>query len=528
MKDTDHRSVPEPRSGPEPRFTPKTRSGPEQRSAPEPRSGPDSGAPAVGRRRFLGYVLAAPTLVAAAEIGTAPDAAADGIPSAELTELIDLNDVMTLAALPTSHLITVEVNTDGSVSFALPRAEVGQGITTSTAMLIAEEMDVPLDRVRVTLADARPELLFNQLTGGSNTTIATYTPVRVAAAVARARLLRAAASELHADIGGLTWTAGVVTDRTGRGVGIGALARKAASADTRQVSVELKPSTRFTLVGTPRGRIDALAAVTGRKKFTLDLDVPDALPTMVCRPPTINGTVGSVANLDEVRAMPGVTDTVVISTGVAVRARTFGQCIDAVRALRVTWRPGTARGKSDETVLKALRAAELPLGLPPLTPTVEGSFTFHFRSNSALEPNCAIADVRPGRAEIWASLKSPIVAKQTIAAKLGLPLSAVTVHVAEGGGSFGRKLFFDAALEAAEISQKIRRPVRLMWHRADDSRQGRTHPMSTSRVRVSYLGDTVLSHTQRHTSVATDFSHGFGEIVTALAAQLPVGDIGFS
>jgi len=466
--------------------------------------------------------------VAAAEVGTAPDAAADGIPSAEITELIDLNDVMTLAALPTSNLITIEVDTDGTVSFALPRAEVGQGITTSTAMLIAEEMDVPLDRVRVTLADARPELVFNQLTGGSNTTIATYTPVRVAAAVARGRLLQAAADELHASADELTWKAGVVSDRAGRSVGIGALARKAASVSTRQVPVELKPSNRFTVIGTPRGRIDALAAVTGRKRFTLDLDVPNALPTMVCRPPTLNGKVGSVANLDEVRGMPGVTDAVVVSTGVAVRARTFGQCIDAVRALRVTWRPGTAQGKSDDTVLKELRAAELPLGLPPLTPTVEASFTFHFRSNSALEPNCAIADVRPGRAEIWASLKSPIVAQQTIAAKLGLPLSAVTVHVVEGGGSFGRKLFFDAALEAAEASRRIGKPVRLMWHRADDARQGRTHPMSTSRVRVSYAGDTVLGYTQRHTSVATDFSHGFGEIVTALAAKLPVGGIGFS
>lgn len=501
----------------------------DRRSGPEPGEPPQSGAGWVGRRRFLGYVLAAPTLMTAAEIGTAPEAVADGIPSAELTALVDLNDLMTAAALPTSGLITVTVETDGTVALALPRAEVGQGITTSTAMLIAEEMDVPLDRVRVTLADARPELVFNQLTGGSNTTIATYTPVRVAAAVARGRLMRAAATELRSSVGELTWRAGVVTDGAGRSIGIGALAGKAAGGGTRQVSVELKARDEFTVIGTPRGRIDALAAVTGRKKFTLDLAVPDALPTMVCRPPTINGKVGSVANLDEILGMPGVTDAVVISTGVAVRARTFGQCIDAVRALRVAWKPGTAQGKSDDTVLKELRAAELPLGPPPLlAQTLESEFVFHFRSNSALEPNCAIADVRPGRAEVWASLKSPIVAQQTIAAKLALPLSAVTVHVAEGGGSFGRKLFFDATLEAVEVSKKIGKPVRLMWHRADDSRQGRTHPMSTSRVRVAYVGNTVLGYTQRHTSVATDFGHGFGEIVTAMAAKLPVGDLTFS
>ncbi|MEU0482447.1 molybdopterin cofactor-binding domain-containing protein [Streptosporangium sp. NPDC006013] len=486
--------------------------------------GPDEG---IGRRRFLGYVVAAPTLVVATELGLTPTSDV-GLPSPELTELLDLNDMMTAAALPTSGLISVEVNRDGTVSFALPRAEVGQGITTSTAMLIAEEMAVPLERVCVTLADARPELVFNQLTGGSNTTIATYVPIRVAAAIARNRLLAAAATELGSAVTDLTLKAGVIIDRSGRSVDIGALAEKAASTRTQQVSVELTSRENFTVIGRPHNRIDALDAVTGRKKFAMDLDVPDAKPTMVCRPPTINGKVGSVANLAEVRAMPGVTDVVTISTGVAVRARTFGQCIDAVRALRVSWKPGTAEGKSDETVLRELEAAELPLGLKPLTPTVEGKFTFYFRSNSALEPNCAIADVRAGRAEIWSALKSPLVAKQTIAAKLGLPVGSVTVHVTEGGGSFGRKLFFDAALEAAEVSQKIGKPVKLMWHRADDSRQGRTHPMATSRVRAAYLGNTVLSYKQRHTSVSTDLGHGLGEIITAMAARLPVGDIGFS
>ncbi|MFF8573626.1 molybdopterin cofactor-binding domain-containing protein [Streptomyces sp. NPDC015408] len=487
----------------------------------------NSSAQPFARRRFLGYVLAAPTLTTAAQLVPASEARAD-IPSPEITELIDLNDVMTAAALPTSGLITVEVNTDGTVSFALPRTEVGQGITTSTAMLIAEELGIPLSRVHITLAEARPELIFNQLTGGSNTTFSTYTPIRVAAAVARNRLLQAAAAEWGTAVDELSWEAGLVTGPGGRSADMGDLSPKAARARTEEVSVSLKPRDMFTVIGKPHNRVDAHAAVTGRKTFTLDLKVPDALPTMVCRPPTINGKVGSVSNLSEVRFMPGVTDVVVISTGVAVRATTFGRCIDAVRALRVSWKAGSAEGKSDESVLAELRAAELPMGLPSVTPNVEERFTFHFRSNSALEPNCAIADVRPDRAEIWSSLKAPIVAKQAIATKLGLPLGAVTVHVTEGGGSFGRKLFFDAALEAVEVSRRIRKPVKLMWHRADDARQGRTHPMATSRVRISYLGDTVLGYRQRHTSVSTDLSHGLGEIFTAMAAKLPVGDIGFS
>ena len=488
-----------------------------------------------GRRRFLGYVLAGPTLVAAAQLGEglfAPTSAEAAVPSLpEPSEVYDLNDMLTDAALPTSQLITVTVNADGTASFALPRAEVGQGITTSTAMLIAEELDLPLSAVTVSLADARPELLFNQLTGASNTTISTYNPIRVAAAVARGQLLQAAAALFDEAVETLTTSAGVVSSPSGRSATYGSLAAAAASSTTQQVPVTLKPAADFTVVGTAQNRIDALDIVTGRKQFAMDLSVPNALPTMVCRPPTINGTVGAVQNLADVQAMPGVTDVAVITTGVAVRAQTFGQCIDAVRALQVSWGPGTEDDSSDASVLKELQAAEIPLLVPPvnlLAQTIDASFTFAFASNTALEPNCAIADVTADSAEIWGGLKSPITAQETIAAKLGLPVTAVTVHVVEGGGSFGRKLFFDAALEAAEASQAIGKPVKLMWHRTDEFRQGRTHPMSTARIRTTYALGEVLTFEQRHTSVATDFSHGLGEIITSMAAKLPVGNIGFS
>lgn len=487
--------------------------------------------PEVGRRTLLGYLLAAPTLMAAAELDLgAPKAAEAAVPSVpQPAELYDLNDLLTDAARPTANLIGVQVNKDGTVSFALPRAEVGQGITTSTAMLIAEEMDVPVEHVHITLADARPELVFNQLTGASNTTYATYTPIRVAAAIAKGRLLDAAAMELGDLVSHLTIRAGVISSVTGSSLSYGELAEKAASSRTEQVSVNLKAPSEFKVIGTPRNRTDARDIVTGRKKFAMDLDVPGAKPTMVCRPPTINGTVASVSNVEQVRGMPGITDVTPISTGVAVRGETFGQCIDAIRALRVDWNPGSVDGESDETVLEKLKVAEIPLAVPELgSQTVEGEFTFYFASNSALETNCAIADVREDRAEIWSGMKSPIVAQETIAAQLGLLPEAVTAHVTEGGGSFGRKLFHDAAGEAAEISQKMGKPVRLMWHRTDDSRHGRAHPMCTSRVRLAHIGEEVVSYEQRHTSVATDFSHGLGEIITAMAGKLPVGGLSLS
>ena len=489
----------------------------------------------IARRTFLGFVLAAPTLVVGAQLLADPraDEAQAAVPSPpELSDIYDLSDLLTDAALPTSNLITVTVNADGTASFALPRAEVGQGITTAVAMLIAEELDLPLANVSVSLADARPELLFNQLTGGSNTMHAIYQPVRTAAAGARQRLVNAAAARWGVDASTLTTSNGAVRSSSGRTAGYGSLTRAAAAAKLTTLQVALKPASAFALIGTPQNRIDALDAVTGRKTFTMDLTVPGALPTMVCRPPTINGTVKAVANLAAVKAMPGITDVAVISTGVAVRGQTFGQCIDAVRALTVTWGPGTVEGLSDADVLKAIRAAEIPLAVPPLpllAQTIDGDFTFYFASNSPLETNCAIADVRADRAEIWSSLKSPIVAQHTIAQFLGLPQSAVTCHVVQGGGSFGRHLFFDAALEAAEASKVFGKPVKLMWHRTDDFRHGRTRPMCTSRVRATVAAGNVLTYEQRHTGVATDFTHGLGEILSAMASKIPGGgNLGFA
>jgi isoquinoline 1-oxidoreductase beta subunit len=485
------------------------------------------------RRRFLGYLVAAPTLVVAAELtrqsvfGEAQAAAA--IPSPPQTpEVYDLLDALRDAARPTANLIRIEVNRDGTVSFALPRSDNGQGIITSTQMIIAEEMDLDVDQVRVTLADARPELMFNQITGGSSATFTTYTPIRVAAALAKGRLLAAAAQLLGQDVRTLTSRSGLITG-AGKSLPFAALTEKAASATTEAVEVVLKPKEDFRVIGKPQNKTDARAIVTGRKKFATDLQVPDALPTVICRAPDLNGTPQRIRNVDTVRNMPGVTDVKVVSTGVAVRAKTFGQAIDGVNALRVDWKAGTVAGEDDESILAKVKAAELPMAVPAgVGETIDRAFTFYFASGSALETNSAVADVRRDRAEIWGALKNPIAAQAEIAKLLGLPQNSVTVHVTEGGGSFGRKLFFDAALEAAEVSKAMGKPVKLMWTRADDSRQGRVHPMCTSRVRAQIRGSSVLSFEQRHTSVATQINPGLGEAITAAAVKAPLGNLTLS
>lgn len=493
------------------------------------------------RRSFLGYVIGGTTLIAAADM-TLGASRAGAIPSApSIPELYDLNDFLTDAARPTANLIKIVIEEDGTASFALPRSENGQGIVTSTAMIIAEELELPVEKVNVTLADARPELLFNQLTGGSNTTISTYTPIRVAAAIAKGALLEAASNLLGDEVDKLVAKGGVIQGLT-KSLTYGELAREAASSTTERREVELKES-GFRVIGTGQRRLDALDAVTGKKQYATDLDVPDALPTMVCRAPTLNGTVKNLVNGRAILQMPGVTDVAIVDTGVAVRARTFGQCIDAIREMQVEWNDGPVAGLSDQDILDNLKKAEVALpsnkqlgldklGLDKLglVKTIDADFTFYFRSNSAMDTNAAIADVREDSAEIWSGMKSPITAQQTIAQELGLSQDKVTVHVTQGGGSFGRRLFFDGALEAAKISKAMGKPVKLMWHRADDARVGRGHPMATSKIKALYAGKEVLALTQGHTSVETDYRHGLGELITANVANLPagLGNLGFA
>lgn len=509
-----------------------------------------------GRRRFLGYLLAGPTLVAAAPLGQsllAPGSAhadddkngkdskgSDGkgdvaiVSNPQVGDTYDLSDAITDAALPTSDLIKVVINKDGSASLDVPRAETGQGMTTAVAMLVAEELDLPLDKVHITLADARPELVFNQITGGSTAVSSQYRPVRVAAAIAKGALLKAASANLGYPVSKLTSEAGVITGPVGNSVPFSSLATDAANETVKKASATLKDDKDFNVIGKSHNRIDGHDIVTGRKKFAMDLDkkdgVKDALPTMMCRPPTINGTVKSVNNADEVRDMPGITDVVAIDHGVAVRGEAFGYCIDAIRELDVDWGSGPVDNESDDTVRKELKDKTLPMVVPvvPNSEAVTGEFTFAFASNSPLEPGTAVADVRDDKAEIWSGMKVPITAVEQIAEVLGLPVGSVTAHVTQSGGCFGRRLFHDAAREACVISQKLGKPVRLMWHRTDDFRQGRAHPMSFSRIQASYDGRSVQSYEQHHTSVRSSFSHGFGEIITTTASRAPVGGLAVS
>ncbi len=305
------------------------------------------------------------------------------------------------------------------------------------------------------LDDARPELLWNQLTGGSNSVHALYTPMRTVAAAARARLVTAAAQRFGVGASSLTTQDSTVRAPDGRTATFGSLSADAARVTTPAIPGTPKSPAQFRRIGKPTTRLDARDIVTGKAQYALDLRVPGA-PTVVARPPTIGGTVRSV-DTSVARSMPGVLGIARIPSGVAVAATTFQQAQAARDALRIMWNGGPNANLSDAGIRSKLQAAALPFAAPPLGRlTVDRTFDFPFAPHAPLEVHTCVADVRADRAEIWYGAKSPIVASQKVAEAVGLPANRVTLHVVRAGGSFGHRLFFEPAIEAAQISKALR------------------------------------------------------------------------
>ncbi|CAM5388334.1 Xanthine dehydrogenase family protein molybdopterin-binding subunit OS=Streptomyces chartreusis OX=1969 GN=CP983_03960 PE=4 SV=1 [Streptomyces chartreusis] len=451
------------------------------------------------RRQFVVYSLAATTLTVAAPLGCDGSTAEGAEKPADGARRS--SDVLVTGT--DEEMLVLEVTQANKVVVRLPRVEVGQGVTTAVAMMIAEELDARLADVEIPLAEARSK--GNQYTGGSSSVSSLYGPARQLAAMARAKLVTAASRRWHVPARTLRTRGTRVIAPDGRMATFGSLTRSAAPITRPTVPATPKPASQHRLIGRPTNRIDARDIVTGKAEYTGDLAVAGAKPTVVARPPTLGGKIVSVDST-AARAMPGVHAVVRFGDGVAVVAETFHHALQARDALRVKWAPGPLAGVSDSQIRSRLRAAVPKLGNPPSgSAQTEAEFEFAFVSHAPMEVLTAVADVRPQRAEIWFSSQTPMSAREDIASTIGVPASKVRIHVMRGGGSFGRRLNHDAAIEAAVISKKARLPVKLMWSRTDDIRHGRMRPASHHRVRASHAQGRVVAFAHATASVSESF-----------------------
>ncbi|MDI2028960.1 molybdopterin-dependent oxidoreductase [Saccharopolyspora sp. TS4A08] len=493
----------------------------------------EEAAPASGtrRRRFLTYVAAAPMLTIAGKFVLEGEAAAAAgpvagqLPLPPVSGLMDFGDIMEIATAPTMELMKLEFTADNKVRFELPRLEVGQGLNTAVVMLLAEELGARTSDVVVELSDARPELLFNQFTAASSSVRTFWKPLRQMAATARARLMTAAAKKWSVSANSLTAQGSGIVGPGGRKATFAELAKDAAKVVVPSVPATPKKASEFKVLGKGMTRSDGRAIVTGKAHYVSDMKLPNSVVAVVVRPPTLGGEVESFDD-SAIRNVSGFKGTAEISSGVAVCAEYTWQAMELAKKLQVTWKSGPITDMSSADIQAKL--ADMAGSLDDSVNDDDGDeidegFDFAFVSHAPMEVNYAVADVKDGRAEVWVPAQSPQDAQKDIAAKIGV--LDVKVHVTRAGGSFGRHLFHDAAVEAAEVSKAIGKPVKLMWTRNDDTRHGRMRPASHHRVKASFRAGKVRSWSHKMASVATDFTHGLGDLITSTAVESGIGKL---
>jgi isoquinoline 1-oxidoreductase subunit beta len=399
----------------------------------------------------------------------------------------------------------LRIGTDGTVTVVSKHLEMGQGVYTGLATLVAEELDADWSRVTVEGAPADAKRYSNlfwkaQGTGGSTAIANSYEQMRRAGATARAMLVAAAAKEWKVPASQITVKNGVVSHAaSGRKAGFGELAEAAAQLPV-PANVKLKNPKDFTLIGRSAPRVDSVAKTTGRATFTQDVKLPGMLVAVVAHPPRFGGRVKSVDD-KAARAIKGVSDVVVIPNGVAVLASDYWTAKKGRDALKVEWDDAQAyRGSSDAIVADYRERAKAPglnarndgnaeAALAKAGKVIEAEYVFPYLAHASMEPLNCVMKLENGECEVWNGEQLHTVDQFSLAKTLGIEADRVKLNMVYAGGSFGRRANpqSDYLLETAQIVKAIngRAPVKLVWSREDDMRGGFYRPIYLHRVRAA-------------------------------------------
>ena len=395
----------------------------------------------------------------------------------------------------------VRIGEDGRIVLVMPYVEMGQGTYTAIPMLIAEELEVTLNQVRLEHAPPDEKLYGNplvagvQATGGSTAIMASWQPLRQARAIARTLLIAAAAKRWNVAPEACRAQAGeVLHPATGRSLKYGALAADAAKLPVPK-EVALKDPKDFKIIGTPAKRLDAPAKVDGSAVYGIDARPPGVKIATLAQSPVFGGRVKSLDDA-AAKAVKGVRQIVRLDDAVAVVADHMGAAKKGLAALKIDWDDGPHAKLTTDQIARELEQATLAAGavaetigdtakaLASAATKVEATYQLPFLAHAALEPmNCTV-HVRKDGCDVWVGTQVAARAQAAAAKVAGLPLDKVVLHQHLIGGGFGRRLEIDGVTRATEIARHVDGPVKVVWTREEDIQHDMYRPYWFDRLQA--------------------------------------------
>ncbi|PWK59560.1 xanthine dehydrogenase family protein molybdopterin-binding subunit [Roseicyclus mahoneyensis] len=414
------------------------------------------------------------------------------------------------------------------VTLVAARAEMGQGVYTTLPALVAEELDVAWDQIRVIHGPAAqayynaglmshalpstdydrtawqemmveamsviPKMIGLQVTGGSTSTLDAYDRLRMAGATARETLKQAASVRLGLTTSSLLTRDGRVIAPDGIELSYQDLAEEAAAIDPPR-RVDLRPASQWKYLGRSMPRLDMVAKATGTASFATDIRLPGMRFATVRMTPRLGGAMLSY-DAGAAEAMPGVDRVIDLGTGIAVVANTTWAAMQAAEAVEISWGPAPYPETSD-TMLDIIRAAldgpadsslrddgDVDNAADPTDRVIEAEYTVPWLAHATMEPMSAAAHHMGDRLEVWAGSQAPGFAERAAAEAVGLDPAQVTCHVTFMGGGFGRRGETDFVVLAARIAQAMQgTPVQVTWSREEDMRHDFYRPAAVARMR---------------------------------------------
>ena len=420
----------------------------------------------------------------------------------------------------------VHVNPDGKISLIVAKSEMGQGIKTGLAMLLAEEAEVDFNSVTVEQAETRPDIYAHMGTGGSGSTMENFTPLRRAGASVRLLMITAAAQKWNVSAKECEANRATVRhEKSSRQASYGELfdaAMKLPLPDPDKV--QLKDAADFRLIGHATPRVDIPSKVNGSAVFGIDVRVPGMLFAVVARCPTFGGRHAhfdaskaiAVPGVKDVFEIPAIGPDMFTAGGVAVVADSTWAAMKGRDALQIAWDNGPAAAESTATLHTSLHSGagkpgkrirndgDVDAVLPNTAKRVEATYEFPFLAHATMEPMNITVHARSGEAEVWAPTQSPDWVQRTVAKVLDLTPEKVTVHTTLMGGGFGRRYMADYPAEGAQIAKQVGKPVQLVWSREDDMTHDFYRPAACHQMKgaVDQNGRPLAwSHTIASTSI---------------------------